>query len=192
MKKVVVTTLFVIVIGALFAGCGESNTASTAQESTEIRLHDEFIEEGSSAEETEESNENVEVTYPLYSTRSDNGIVSSDMALISYSLLDKAISNKNEDAWAVTYGYFEMSEFNTIVKECERYADYFGLKLSALMNDDDTFYITFRKDYCVKRGDTLTKIASKYGISVEDIINLNSDVISNPDELEAGTLLRLY
>lgn len=45
--------------------------------------------------------------------------------------------------------------------------------------------------YTVIRGDTLTKIAKKYGTTVSAIVSLNKDKIKNPDYIEIGWRLRV-
>ena len=196
MNKVKTTAVVTVLLAILLVGCGDKTT-NMSQESDDIRLYEHEGIEKSSQDETTEKDENTQPEetreYISFFSQPDSNarVISPQLALISHELLSDVILHQNDDMWSTVYTNLQMSQFNEIVQECERYADYFDLSFAVVMNDDDTFYITFRKDYCVKRGDTLTKIASKYGISVEDIIDLNSDVISNPDELEAGTLLRL-
>ena len=40
--------------------------------------------------------------------------------------------------------------------------------------------------YIVKRGDTLTSIARKLGVSLDYLIEMNSDNIPNPDKIYPG------
>ena len=44
--------------------------------------------------------------------------------------------------------------------------------------------------YTVKRGDTLTKIAAMYGVSVMDLVSWND--IRNPDLIRVGETLVIY
>jgi len=43
--------------------------------------------------------------------------------------------------------------------------------------------------YEIQPGDTLRKIADEFGVSMEDIINLNQ--ITNPDKIEAGQRIKI-
>ena len=45
--------------------------------------------------------------------------------------------------------------------------------------------------YRVVFGDTLSEIAWKYGTSVQDIMNLNRNLIQNPDMIREGWVLRI-
>jgi hypothetical protein len=40
--------------------------------------------------------------------------------------------------------------------------------------------------YVVKSGDTMSKIAKKFGVSLDDLIAANKDRIKNPDKLAVG------
>jgi LysM repeat protein len=40
--------------------------------------------------------------------------------------------------------------------------------------------------YIVKTGDTMSKIARKFGVSLDDLIAANKDNIKNPDKLKVG------
>lgn len=40
--------------------------------------------------------------------------------------------------------------------------------------------------YVVKTGDTMSKIAKKFGVSLDDLIAANKDTIKNPDKLQVG------
>lgn len=45
--------------------------------------------------------------------------------------------------------------------------------------------------YIIVTGDTLTSIAAAHGVSVEDILALNQDRISDPDKIYAGNMIHL-
>src|SRR5687768_2418152 len=47
------------------------------------------------------------------------------------------------------------------------------------------------EEYIVKKGDTLSKIASQYGIKWKDIFEANKDVIKNPDLIQPGWGLKI-
>jgi nucleoid-associated protein YgaU len=47
------------------------------------------------------------------------------------------------------------------------------------------------KEYIVKGGDSLFKIAAAYGISWNDIFEANKDIISNPDLIKPGWKLKI-
>ncbi|WP_338840027.1 LysM peptidoglycan-binding domain-containing protein [Flavobacterium ginsenosidimutans] len=47
------------------------------------------------------------------------------------------------------------------------------------------------KEYIVKGGDSLSKIAAAYGISWKDIFEANKDIISNPDLIKPGWKLKI-
>lgn len=47
------------------------------------------------------------------------------------------------------------------------------------------------EDYIVEPGDNLTSIAKSHNISLEDLIALNSQVISNPDKIYPGLILNV-
>ena len=47
------------------------------------------------------------------------------------------------------------------------------------------------EEYTVKKGDTLSKIASQYGIKWKDIFEANKDVIKNPDLIQPGWRLKI-
>jgi LysM repeat protein len=40
--------------------------------------------------------------------------------------------------------------------------------------------------YVAKSGDTMTKIAKKFGVSLDDLIAANKDTIKDPDKLQVG------
>jgi len=46
-------------------------------------------------------------------------------------------------------------------------------------------------EYTVKKGDTLSKIASHYGIKWKDIFEANKDIIKNPDLIQPGWKLKI-
>lgn len=41
--------------------------------------------------------------------------------------------------------------------------------------------------YVIQRGDTLLKIANRFGTTVADIMNANTGTIKNPDKIKAGS-----
>ncbi len=48
---------------------------------------------------------------------------------------------------------------------------------------------TIPETYEIQPGDTLRKIADKFGVKMQDIINLNG--ITNPDKIEAGQKIKI-
>jgi LysM repeat protein len=49
-----------------------------------------------------------------------------------------------------------------------------------------------QKEYTVKAGDTLKKIAERLNVSVNELIKWNADKISDPDRIEKGMVLTLF
>lgn len=47
------------------------------------------------------------------------------------------------------------------------------------------------EEYTVKKGDSLSKIASHYGIKWKDIFEANKDIIKNPDLIQPGWKLKI-
>ena len=47
------------------------------------------------------------------------------------------------------------------------------------------------EEYTVKKGDSLSKIASRYGITWKDIFEVNKDVVKNPDLIQPGWKLKI-
>jgi len=47
------------------------------------------------------------------------------------------------------------------------------------------------EEYTVKKGDSLSKIASRYGITWKDIFEANKDVVKNPDLIQPGWKLKI-
>jgi nucleoid-associated protein YgaU len=47
------------------------------------------------------------------------------------------------------------------------------------------------EEYTVKKGDSLSKIASNYGIRWKDIFEANKDIIKNPDLIQPGWKLKI-
>jgi LysM repeat protein len=47
------------------------------------------------------------------------------------------------------------------------------------------------EEYTVKRGDSLSKIAAKYGVSWKDIFEANKDIVKNPDLIQPGWKLKI-
>jgi len=47
------------------------------------------------------------------------------------------------------------------------------------------------EEYTVKKGDSLSKIASHYGIKWKDIFEVNKDIIKNPDLIQPGWKLKI-
>ena len=47
------------------------------------------------------------------------------------------------------------------------------------------------EEYTVKKGDSLSKIASSYGIKWKDIFQANKDIIKNPDLIQPGWKLKI-
>ena len=43
--------------------------------------------------------------------------------------------------------------------------------------------------YVVKSGDTLSKIAAKYGVTLDDLISVNRDTVPDPNKLQIGQQL---
>ena len=66
------------------------------------------------------------------------------------------------------------------------------LKIDVTRNLDEiqsNIYETNHIVYTIKRGDTLTAIANRFGISIESIVRLNN--IKNPNLIYAGERLRI-
>ena len=47
------------------------------------------------------------------------------------------------------------------------------------------------EEYTVKKGDSLSKIATYYGIKWKDIFEANKDIIKNPDLIQPGWKLKI-
>ena len=47
------------------------------------------------------------------------------------------------------------------------------------------------EDYSIKRGDTLSKIAKRHGVTVEELINANKELIKNPNNIKIGWKLKI-
>jgi nucleoid-associated protein YgaU len=47
------------------------------------------------------------------------------------------------------------------------------------------------EEYTVKKGDNLSKIASRYGITWKDIFEANKDIVKNPDLIQPGWKLKI-
>ena len=47
------------------------------------------------------------------------------------------------------------------------------------------------EEYTVKKGDSLSKIATHYGIKWKDIFEANKDIIKNPDVIQPGWKLKI-
>ena len=47
------------------------------------------------------------------------------------------------------------------------------------------------EEYTVKKGDSLSKIATHYGIKWKDIFEANKDIIKNPDLIQPGWKLKI-
>ena len=47
------------------------------------------------------------------------------------------------------------------------------------------------EEYTVKKGDSLSKIASHYGMKWKDIFEANKDIIKNPDLIQPGWKLKI-
>jgi nucleoid-associated protein YgaU len=47
------------------------------------------------------------------------------------------------------------------------------------------------KEYTVQKGDNLSKIASKHGITWKDIFEANKNIIKNPDLIQPGWKLKI-
>ena len=47
------------------------------------------------------------------------------------------------------------------------------------------------EEYTVKKGDSLSKIASHYGIRWKDIFEANKDMVKNPDLIQPGWKLKI-
>jgi LysM repeat protein len=45
--------------------------------------------------------------------------------------------------------------------------------------------------YTVQAGDTLSRIAGRFGITLQQLIDANKDVIPNPDRLQIGDVLTI-
>lgn len=68
-----------------------------------------------------------------------------------------------------------------------------GYQITETKYSDDGQYFSIRVEktiYCIKKGDTLSKIAQNFGTTVEELQKLNPE-ISNPDKIYAGTILRI-
>jgi len=63
------------------------------------------------------------------------------------------------------------------------------LDLSAIPNPQHQL---LQAQYTVNTGDTLQKIATKYNISVNELIKWNIDKISDPDKIDKGMVLTLF
>ena len=66
---------------------------------------------------------------------------------------------------------------------------YVGEEIKVPVLEDEKIHDTSHRLYIVKRGDTLTKIAREYGLTVKEIVELND--ISNPNRIYVGEILRV-
>lgn len=66
---------------------------------------------------------------------------------------------------------------------------YVGEKIKVPVLEDEKIHDTSHRLYIVKRGDTLTKIAREYRLTVKEIVELND--ISNPNRIYVGEILRV-
>lgn len=93
---------------------------------------------------------------------------------------DNLLKNTNTETIIIDYGYINNSDdINNVLNNYTRYAesvvkaiaDYYGVEYSK----------TFENEYIVKKGDSLWSIATKYGITVNDLKeynNLKTNLIS--------------
>ena len=66
---------------------------------------------------------------------------------------------------------------------------YVGQEIKVPVLDKDTINDTSHRLYIVKRGNTLTQIARKFNITIQEIVELND--IANPNIIFAGEILRI-
>lgn len=66
---------------------------------------------------------------------------------------------------------------------------YVGEEIKVPVLEDEKIHDTSHRLYIVKRGDTLTKIAREYRLTVKEIVELND--ISNPNRIYVGEILRV-
>ena len=66
---------------------------------------------------------------------------------------------------------------------------YVGEEIKVPVLEDKKIHDTSHRLYIVKRGDTLTKIAREYRLTVKEIVELND--ISNPNRIYVGEILRV-
>ena len=65
------------------------------------------------------------------------------------------------------------------------------LKNATLLTDDDTAFVTGGATYyTIKRGDTLTRIAHRYGTTVKRLVDMNHK-ITNPSLIHTGDRIRV-
>ena len=66
---------------------------------------------------------------------------------------------------------------------------YTGERLIVPLLENNEINDTSHKLYIVRRGNTLTQIALKYGVSIDSIVRLNN--IQNPNLIYVGEVLRI-
>lgn len=66
---------------------------------------------------------------------------------------------------------------------------YVGEEIKVPVLDNERIHDTSHRLYIVKEGDTLSRIAKEYGVSIERLVDLND--ISNPNLIYVGEILRI-
>lgn len=98
-----------------------------------------------------------------------------------------------EDWAAIELNGLYVRLFDAITEAVEEEGKEKGYQIAEITYADDKQYFSLKVEptvYKVKKGDTLTKIARKKNTTVEELLNLNSE-ITDPDKIYYGTTLKI-
>lgn len=92
--------------------------------------------------------------------------------------LKKSIDAENGECWRRTIHPLKMERYDIITKVFENLSDHFKWEMKVTELDENNFQITLINNYyLIKKGDTLSSIAKKYDTSVDNLMELNSDIV---------------
>lgn len=145
------------------------------------------------SEKTSEEPEEYFMLSPLPSSAYPEQIrfVPKQVAWVQWSICDYAELHAGE-CWSFTLDDLSMKNYEQIVDVVWECAEWLNLTYNVNVIDDENFQVTFENwNYQIKAGDTLSELALKYNVTVDEIVALNPAEIRDPNLIYSGHIIQI-